>query len=159
MSSLEQLCEAPKRSFKEKSILKSITDAYFAPKSWERWKNGRMYEWFGVHIYKKFLPTYGDYVTRWLNYHPIASGNRKRNLRRYNYAYRVHETIHAVGLFFGMQSISYALEQGDHKSALFIGALNTLVNIYPIFTQRYNRARIYNILEKYEKRNQLTVPE
>jgi len=49
--------------------LNNLQDYYFKPKAFE--KSGRVYEKLGVKVYKKFLPLFGDYVSR-LILHPFG---------------------------------------------------------------------------------------
>ena len=110
-------------------------DFYFTPKFFE--KSGRIYELLGVRIFKKFLPTYGDYMLRLTGIRLINNGSTE-TLKDYETATKIFEMIHLV---FCLLYICFSV------SIL----LNLMINIYPIMVQRYNRARIYKILRKREQ--------
>jgi len=145
---------------KNKNFFQTITDIaksgiefYFSPKSFERWKNGRIYEIVGVGEYKKFLPTGGDYVARWIGFKPISDASSTENgLRFYERFTRICESIHTIALPIYTIPIILSFYCGDLKSATGILLLNLAINGYPIMVQRYNRTRIYNALDKIESR-------
>ena len=123
-------------------MIKVFLDFYFAPKFFE--KNGRFYEFLGVHIFKKFLPTFGDYVVR-LTGSSVLSGRSTKSLKTYEMFTRIYETAH---LALCILMISMLLKH----FTIFVFVTNLAINVYPILTQRYNRAKVYKILRKKEKR-------
>lgn len=121
---------------------------YFKPRKAERWKDGLLYKFLGVHFFKKVVPTLGSYVSRLIRFRPIAhASDRKKALEEYEPATRIFESIH-----LGLQATLYnfnlinAISEGDIDKTISWGALSLCFNIYPIMLQRYNRARIYNAL-------------
>jgi hypothetical protein len=123
----------------ERSFLQKATDGYFYPKSFER--SGKLYESLGVRTFKKYCPT-GEVWNKCLNYRDVK-GNSTEDLRNYEKQTRIFEGIHVVGgiAFFALFGLNP------------IGLLtNALINFYPVITQRYNRSRIQNIVEKREAR-------
>ena len=126
-------------------------DSYFKPKSFERWDDGKIYRWLGVKHFKKILPTGGDYVARWIGWRPIANASSKEEgLRDYEKLTRSLELIHSVLFPLYTTSMIQDLTDGDLESAGWMLIKNLAVNVYPIMVQRYNRARIYNALDRIE---------
>jgi hypothetical protein len=121
--------------------VKAILNLYFSPKSFE--KNRKLYRLLGVHIFKKFLPTGGDYVVRYAKIRMIPDSSAEA-LEAYERCTRVYETIHVIFFFL------YIFLPSSFLSNLL---LNLVINVYPIMTQRYNRARIDCILKKRMKYN------
>jgi len=128
--------------------VKSGLEYYFRPKFFER--SGKLYEKLGVKVYKKFVPTNGDYVNKLIKksspkYRFIYN---KNNLEIFGKWTKIMEGSHtAIGsglLYFTID----ALSKGDYKFAGIFAGINAVTNVYPIMLQRYNRARVYNILGK-----------
>jgi len=143
----------------EKSLGKRIADAYFEPKSFEKWKNGKFYELLGVkYVQKLVMGTIGrkkreagrDYYTS--NYF-IGKSLNDNAFRKFELETRFNEKVHAVAAnVFALFSMVY-LEIGDHYTAAF-SAGATMFNSSLCMLQRYNRARVCNVLEKrYGKEN------
>ena len=135
-------------------IGKYILDLYFKPKSFER--SGKIYEALGVRQFKKFMFN-GDYMNALLkkfdhNYKLIRN---KSYARDREVATRIFEGVHIGGCSIMVYCLIYSLADGDYKNAAINTALNTVVNIYPTMLQRYNRARIYNILDLAQKKTPL----
>jgi hypothetical protein len=64
---------------------------------------------------------------------------------------RIYEGVHLLCNAIMIPGIIDRLADGDFKGAAIGGALNTVVNIYPIMLQRYNRARIYKVLDRNQE--------
>lgn len=137
-----------------KETSKKIADAWFDPKSFE---SQETYEKIGVRIFKKFMPSSGDYVYRyvWKKFGApdwVKPGNID-SLKNMQFFTRVYETIHVSFLALGAGVMASQLSAGNINAAAFTAALNTLVNVYPIMVQRYNRLRLYRNINKMEERN------
>lgn len=130
--------------------LERIALAYFRPKTIEFWRGKTIYDLVGIRIYKKYLPSSGDIVRRWRNIKHIKldRANRVDELYKYERKTRNYEWRHIVGVFLFIL-FSYLI---DRKFTLydwlFVFFLNLMVNIYPIFLQRYNRIRIITTIQK-----------
>ena len=119
------------------NYIKAGIEAYFRPKSFEHWKHNAVYRTLGVHQYKKILPTCGDYVSRWIGYHPITKAkSRERGLIEYEIQTRVYETIHAIGAPIYLVSMIHDISNKDWGVAVYMLVANLAVNIYPIMVQR-----------------------
>ncbi|MBI2547225.1 MAG: hypothetical protein HYW23_02150 [Candidatus Aenigmarchaeota archaeon] len=124
-----------------------VSDFYFKPKSFER--SGKVYEALGVRKFKKIMFN-GDYMNALLRkYNPNHKLIRNEgSAKSWEMFTRIYEGIH-VG--FGSLMLSGMVDRlanGDYDGAAIIAAINTVVNIYPIMLQRYNRARIYKVLDR-----------
>ncbi len=132
------------------SVAKYVLDLYFKPKSFE--KSGRVYEALGVRRFKKFMFN-GDYMNALLR---KANPNHKlikdkSSARSWEMFTRIYESVH-VGIGSLMLSrIIDRLADGDYEGAAINTAINTVINVYPIMLQRYNRARIYKVLDRTQK--------
>ncbi len=127
------------------NILDKIQWLYFKPRNFE---TIRFYEKIGVRIFKKFLPTMGDYLIRLTNYHCVEG---KRDIKLMEFISRIYELTHVVIFIFVTISIIESLFDHNYKNAFFLCLLNIIVNIYPIMTQRYNRIRLLRIIERMDK--------
>ncbi|MFA6889366.1 MAG: hypothetical protein WC254_07765 [Candidatus Woesearchaeota archaeon] len=120
-----------------------LQEQYFKPHSFER--DGKLYEALGVRTFKKYLPTGGDYICRLTGINWIKS---KKELGPLNCMTRFYEATHTVFFILGTLQTVDAISEENYIEAGFKLAINILVNLYPIITQRYNRSRIYAIQEK-----------
>lgn len=126
-----------------------LSEWYFRPRSFELRRDGRIYILFGVRIYKRFVPTSGDIITRLRGIDRlkiVESGGRRQALENYEKQTRKWEWRHLISAIL-LQSWAVGAEVafGNHNF-LISTVINLLVNVYPIMVQRFNRARITNIL-------------
>lgn len=160
LSDLERELHAETSPLDRRNFVNKTTDWYFMPKSFE--KNRRLYEALGVRHFKKlyaetcrklvkklFGTGRDDFVNNYLIWDFSEDG-----LRKFDYATRINEGIHLlVTALFTNATIDY-ISNGEYGMAVLETGLNLVLGIYPILTQRYNRARIYNTLERMQERNQ-----
>jgi len=127
-------------------------ECYFGPRSVEKKGDGALYRKLGVHYFKKIVPTRGSFVNRLFNSHPIAGAKtieeKEEALREWELGTRFYESLHLFGGAWTASKIYDALSNGQYKEATMLAFINIIVNLYPVMLQRYNRARIYNALEK-----------
>lgn len=113
-------------------------DWYFEPKSFE--KSGKLYEILGVKIFQKLL----------FGLKEIYSLDAAGGILPFEKSTRVLEAIHIVE-----GSIVAVITAGCIAFKILPASLgisiNIIANIYPIMLQRYNRARVYGILEKKQE--------
>ncbi|MEK6969115.1 MAG: hypothetical protein AABW48_01675 [Nanoarchaeota archaeon] len=141
-----------KESFWHKAgdIALYVSDLYFKPKSFEQ--SGKVYEALGVKRFKKFMFN-GDYMAALVrkadpDYKLINSWG---SAGLWEQVTRLFESIHVgFGGVILFDTID-CLADGDYKRAAVGAAINTVVNIYPIMLQRYNRARIYKVLGRKQR--------
>jgi hypothetical protein len=120
------------------TALKSqLTWPYFNEKSWER--RGKIYERFGIDFYRKLLVWTGwEGLNRKSN--PIEKNTK--SLMNLHYQTKKSELDHVIILLVVLGfNFFVAFKFGVLKS-LWLLLLNVLLNLYPIFLQRYNRPRI-----------------
>jgi hypothetical protein len=121
---------------------------YFRPRDFE---SGALYPILGVRIYKRFVPTSGEWISRLRGIDRLeitAAGNLRVALQNYELQTRTWEWRHLASAallqawaFIG--GVAVGVEQFWGCSAI-----NLLVNAYPIMVQRFNRARIALILRR-----------
>lgn len=117
---------------------------YFRPKWFEQ--SGKIYEFLGVRLFKKYIPS-GDYPFG-LFRSPTLYSTSSRALKSYESFYRLAEIIHLIGFMVVGHFCVLFFTEGDLISGVLWVFMNILVNLYPVFIQRYNRARVYLILER-----------
>ena len=140
----------------DRGFWQKVDDWYSEPKGIERWRDGKVYELLGVKPYKRVLtglmikinrgkkPHQGDNYFIW--------DTSKKGLKEFEERTKFNEGIHIVGgLATGaFTALSYTIVDYPIWT---IPALVTVAQGYCIMVQRYNRARIYNILERMEQRD------
>jgi hypothetical protein len=124
---------------------------YFDPKPFETVGDCRLYRFLGIRLFKRYLPTSGDVVSRWQGISRIrrADGGLEHALRRYERVTRSYEARHIFGALsmFAISWWSITFHSKGEWSALL--AANALINGYPIILQRYNRIRLQNTLARF----------
>lgn len=121
---------------------------YFKPKIIEFYQNKSIYEFIGIGLYKKYLPTTGDIARRRKNIVQIklSKAERINDLYRYEKQTRNYELRHIIGTIGFIALIFIIDKKLNLFDIVFLTALNFCVNIYPIFLQRHNRIRIIRVL-------------
>ena len=118
-----------------------LNSHYFSSRKWEQ--NGQVYEMLGINIFRKILVWVGwEKLNKKSN--PVEKNiNAVKNLHyRTKQSELGHSIIFIIVLGF---NIYVALEYGILKS-LWLLVLNVLLNLYPIFLQRFNRPRLERVL-------------
>jgi Glycosyl-4,4'-diaponeurosporenoate acyltransferase len=131
-----------------------FADWYFRPRSIEARGGGQLYRLLGVRLYKHYLPTSGDLVSRLRGVRrldPVAGGVAEA-LERYEMVTRSYEARHILGavLMLGLSAWAVEIHHRGNWGALLLA--NLLVNGYPIMVQRYNRARLLGALPRARRR-------
>lgn len=133
-------------------FVKKAFDLWFDPKSFE---SEELYEKIGIKTYKKYLPT-GEITARimwkYTKKNAFIAGSSEGSLRSYEKFTRIYETIHITMLSIGITIIALNLAAGDINSAICNLGMQTLVNVYPVILQRYNRLRLYGAMEQSKRR-------
>lgn len=135
-----------------RQIVKKIADAWFDPKSFEQ--NPKVYEKLGIRTFKKYIPT-GDLMNR-LVWKRLGAEDLVKptleSLKNYEKYTRLYESVHLTALGLGAVTMAAQLSSGQIEGAVFTAGINTLVNVYPILLQRYNRSRLYKVINRMESR-------
>lgn len=125
------------------------TWSYFKPKDWERIQSLTIYDFLGIRLYKKYLPTSGDLVNKWRNKKQLQlDRGRWSELSRLELQTRKYEWRHILGLAGFIIILLVIDKKLTGWDWIFLILLNLAVNIYPIFLQRHNRIRVINIFSK-----------
>lgn len=114
-----------------------LNASYFEEKQWER--RGKVYENLGINMFRKILV--------WIGWEKL---NKKANpvkhntiaLQHLHYQTKKSELGHLVILLIVFGFNLFVAFKFSVLSSLWLLALNILLNLYPIFLQRYNRPRI-----------------
>ena len=131
---------------------------YFPPRPFEF---GRLYPLLGVRLFKKYLPTSGDLVSRRRRVKHIRvleSGGRQAALAEFQQKSQRWELGH---LFSALLLQAWAIVGGLLVSPVQFWActaINLVVNIYPVMLQRYNRARMAGLLSAGARPNNSSKP-
>jgi len=130
----------------EKTALK-----YFKPKRFELIGQRTIYNFLGIKIFKKYLPTTGDLMRRWRNIKQIdlTQSDKVSQLYQYEKQTRTYEWRHIIGALLFILFTLMLERELTLFDWIFLPILNLYINIYPIFLQRYNRIRILKVLKKY----------
>jgi len=148
---------------------KRITDGYFKPKSFEKWRNGRIYEYLGVKYAKKGVFAFGklmdkitgqDKINKERGIESIYKRQIKdlRDIGRLEKTENLTRITEAIHLFLAISSATFGaiyLSYGRNGSASLNGAL-VAFNLYLLSLQRYNRQRINNLIDKKNKSHSST---
>lgn len=140
-----------------KSFLQKISDSYFEPKFFE--KQGKLYELIGIKIFKRgllgLISKLGlrrrENETKGSNYY-VGSNLSVDSLKRFEARTRLNEAAH---VFYSSLGVYYAIDEftnGNYVSGIIITAIN-LPQLYMIGLQRYNRARVYDLVDRIENRD------
>jgi hypothetical protein len=121
-----------------------LSHGYFTPRAFEARNGGALYEYLGVRIFKKYVPTSGDLITRIRGKKrlKVEKLGRRAALQKHRKQTCVWEWRHLVSaLLLQSWAIFGGLTIGAEQ--FWVSTLiNVLVNFYPIMLQRYNRIRI-----------------
>lgn len=120
-----------------------LKSKYFETKSFE--KGGSIYEYSGVNYYRKLLVLVGwEKISRKNN----KILNDRKSLELAEYGSKSSETGHSV-IFLIVLVVTF-LVANSLRQAFWLILINLLLNLYPVFVQRYNRPRYQRILQKME---------
>jgi glycosyl-4,4'-diaponeurosporenoate acyltransferase len=127
-----------------------LLDLWFQPR---RFETERFYELLGARLLKRYVPTGGDLVMRWLRRrHPgarLLGGANLESLRRFERWTRVAEGVHLAG-FVGFAALAGWHFTHGSLSGTGLGAalvLDLAFGLWPVTLQRYNRLRVIRVIE------------
>ncbi len=124
---------------------------YFQLRPFELKGHGAIYARLGARMYKKYVPTTGDLVSRLRGIKRlkiVETGDRREALENYVNQTLKWEWRHLISAIF--------LQSWAILAGLFLGmeqfwissTINIFVNIYPIIVQRFNRVRLIGVIAK-----------
>ena len=124
-----------------------LTSSYYDEKGWER--RGKIYEPLGINFFRKLLVWTG-----WEKLNKKSNPIEKNTsvLMNLHYQTKKSELGHLIILVIVLGfNVFVALKFGALKS-LWLLIFNILLNLYPIFLQRYNRPRIERAINLSRRR-------
>ncbi|MFC1555215.1 hypothetical protein ACFL7D_11330 [candidate division KSB1 bacterium] len=131
---------------------------YCTPFGFEIRGKGKIYRYLGVHFIGKIIPTGGIFWRRLtgMKMSSFSLGTSSlQGARAYLYKACFFELLHVSAFIFYMVIIIHRLNIGYTDLAIDNLQQNLIINVYPIMLQRYNRARIFHLLRRRSKTQQL----
>ena len=118
----------------------ALPRAWFRPRAFER---GRLYPALGLRLFRA-VATDGDWINRRLRRRdPAYRVVRDRRTRDEHLAGTIlNERWHTAWLLLGLITAASAVATRQYGWALAVTIFNTAFNLYPVFHQRYKRARL-----------------
>ncbi len=151
--SLRSIGEQPK--IDGRTAFRKVTDLYFKPKFFE--KKGNIYRALDIKPFQKLLMGTAGRLLRMDNVdntpgtYFIGKDKSVKSLKQHEGLARINEIIHApISIVTGYGLVN-GLAEGNYGAAAG-NALGFAINTYYIMLQRYNRARIYDVIERKEER-------
>ncbi len=138
--------------------MKKFKKWYFRLRPFELRQKGAIYIRLGARIFKKFVPTTGDLVTRMRGIKRlkiVETGDRRKALENYRNQTLKWEWRHLISAVL-LQS--WAILAGifiDMEHFWVSSIINIFVNYYPIIVQRFNRVRLTDIIAKLHPNNEI----
>lgn len=136
-----------------KSALDSTLDTILTPNNFE---SPELYEKLGIRAYKKYMPTTGDLMYKYVWKKLGASSQvtlKPDSIELALSSTKAYEIIHYAFLAVYSMAMYHSYKSGNMVGLAVNTALNTLINVYPIMLQRYNRMRLTSLKSKMEERS------
>lgn len=132
------------------SFGRSVVNHWIEPKPFE---STTLYEKLGVRVYKKYVPTSGDWVRAHITHQPSSYSSDPEELRKYEIYTRYFEGAHIAMAALLIPSLALLSPDNNlgSKAAILI-IYNVLANLYPVMVQRYNRMRFNTVIARLEER-------
>jgi hypothetical protein len=127
-----------------------LLEIWFRPKPFE---TEQLYVRLGARVLKRYVPTGGDLVMKWLrrhNHEYRLISPSVESLRRFERLTRVAEAVHLIGALAGALLAARRFRAGSLSRVALASAsvLNLTLGLWPVVLQRYNRLRLYRAMEK-----------
>lgn len=125
-----------------------FSSTYYDQKKWER--KGKMYEFLGINFFRKLLVWIGwEKLNKKSN--PIEKNTKA--LMHLHYRTKQSELGHFIIIVIVLGFSVFVMFKFGIRESLWLLALNIILNLYPIFLQRYNRPRLERAikLSKHEE--------
>ena len=129
------------------NLLDRVAAVRFAPafyRSHPIERGGRIYEWLGMRAFKRLMTSR---AARALN-PAFRRGRGRGRLHAWQTAFQGAETGHALAFGASLLLTGYASARGWWDAALWLFLANVFFNAYPAMLQRYNRARLEQLLRR-----------
>ena len=137
------------------NLFPSLACWYFKPRRFEQAANGRLYVLLGVRLFKRYLPTSGDLVSRARGCRRIApiGPGLVSSLVQYESQTKSWEVRHIFGALSMLALTWWSIAVHGKGSWLILLSANILINVYPIMLQRYNRTRLRSLQARLKGRH------
>lgn len=138
-----------------KENVSKIAEEYFKPRAWEQ----KVHRALGA-VYAKRLVIAPWAMIRakkcfdWNNY--FIWDTSIKGLKSMEGATRINESIHLVGTLLNIPAVFFNIAVG-HTLIASLCVAGTVAQSYLVLIQRYNRARLYSVVEEKEKREKVIV--
>ncbi len=117
----------------------SLSERYFRPKAIEF--DGKPYEWLGVIQFKRLLMSFiSDAPAPWAMNFYVLGGRSLEDLRTFEKRSRRSEVIHGLALLAALVAVG--------RGSWVPGTLVFAANFHCFLLQRYNRIRVYRVLNR-----------
>jgi len=146
-SDLETECNSDSVGF-----LESMTDWYFRPHDFE---SSELYESLGILPIKKVTDWIGKGFGERVNFrnHYRLWDETIQGLKEFDYKTRISEALHLVGVGISLSYGVHAVIKEDLAWSIIDG-LFLVANTYLVMLQRYNRGRLYDVIERMEQKSE-----
>lgn len=144
-----------------RTAFRKVTDLYFKPKFFE--KKGNIYRALGIKPFQKLvMGTIGrlfrmGVVVNTPETYFIGKSKSVKSLKKYESLARISEMVHTPITAVTGYGLVQGLAEGNYGDAAG-NALGLVLNTYCIMLQRYNRARVYDVIERKEARTKSLHP-
>lgn len=124
-----------------------LTSPYFNEKAWEQ--GGKIYKSLGINFYRKLLVGIG-----WerLNKKSKPVKKKTKTLIHLHYRTKQDELGHIIILIIVLGFNIYVAYKFGVLKSLWLLVLNIILNLFPVFLQRYNRPRIERAINLSKQR-------
>lgn len=114
-----------------------LSSTYYNSKRWEA--EGMVYQWFGVHGFRKILV--------WIGWEKLNKASKpvKKDLdalKQLEHGTRQSEFGHVIIFFIVLAVAIFVGVHHGFRESIWLHLLNIVLNAYPIAVQRYNRPRL-----------------
>ncbi len=116
----------------------SLSERYFRPKAVEF--DGKPYEWLGVVLFKRLLMRFASAAQwQWTSFY-FLGGRSLEDVRVFEKRSRLSEVIHLPVLFCALAAA--------WRGSWVLGTVVFATNFHCFLLQRYNRIRVYRVLNR-----------
>jgi len=124
------------------SLESEFSSPYFNEKKWEM--NGKVYKILGINFFRKLL-VYTGWEKLNKNSNPVE--HQTKSLSHLQYRTKQSELGHIIIMVILLGFTVFVAFKFGIGQSLWLIILNILLNLYPIFLQRYNRPRLNRALK------------
>ena len=152
---LEERVQEPREGLTDRLVdyLEGFGESYFRPRSGE----GRLYEALGVRSFRRaVLFTTGSLhrlfrLSRLGLKNYFLDGGSYRDVKRFETWTRINEGTHLLLAPVFLSSCALSAVHGNLGAAVAYG-VSAMVNQWCIFLQRYNRTRLYRLMDRMARK-------